>query len=196
MAVKKTMVDYMQDIKSNELYTPYKAIEPLFEYLPKDKIYWECTDFGESKITAFLRDNGYMVVTTNKDNFDFLVDTPDFEFDVILTNPPYTLKDDFIKKCYEYRKPFALLLPLTALEGVERGIMYREHGLEVLILDRRINFMKDKKSNWFNTSWFCHHILPEKLIFKSILEMTDKQTKSLEKENGIMTIYDFGIEDK
>jgi len=191
MAVKKTMVDYMQDIKSNELYTPYKAVEPLFEFLPKNKVIWGCTDFGESNITKFLRDNDYQVITSHKDNFDFLNDQIDFEYDMIITNPPYTLKDEFLRRCYELGKPFALLLPLTALEGVERGKMYNQYGLEILVLDRRINFMKEKKSNWFNTSWFCNNILPEKLLFRSIGEMTDAQSKSLERDNGILTIYDF-----
>ena len=191
MAVKKTMVDYMQDIKSNELYTPYKAVEPLFEFLPKNKVIWGCTDFGESNITKFLRDNDYQVITSHKDNFDFLNDQIDFEYDMIITNPPYTLKDEFLRRCYELGKPFALLLPLTALEGVERDKMYNQYGLEILVLDRRINFMKEKKSNWFNTSWFCNNILPEKLLFRSIGEMTDAQSKSLERDNGILTIYDF-----
>ena len=76
----------------------------------------------------------------------------------------------FIKKCYEYNKPFALLLPLTSLEGINRGKMYRENGIELLVFDRRCNFIYNnvKKSNWFNTSWFCHNVLPNKLIFEEL----------------------------
>lgn len=86
-------------------------------------------------------------------------DKPDFDFDMIVTNPPYSLKNDFLKKCYEYNKPFALLLPITALEGVERGEMFREKGISVVVLDRRINFKNyedvGKKSGcWFNSSWY------------------------------------------
>ena len=81
-----------------------------------------------------------------------------------------SLKDEFLKKCYEYKKPFALLLPLTSLEGINRGKMYRENGIELLVFDRRCNFIYDnaKKSNWFNTSWFCHNVLPDKLIFEEL----------------------------
>ena len=138
--------------------------------LPKNIKIWECTDFGSSNITKVLKENGYQVITTHKDNFDFLTDKPNFDFDMIITNPPYSLKDEFLKKCYEYNKPFALLLPLTSLEGINRGKMYRENGIELLVFDRRCNFIYNnaKKSNWFNTSWFCWNVLPKQLIFEEL----------------------------
>lgn len=154
--------------KNDELYTPNYAIEPLLKYLPKDKIIWECTDFGSSNITKLLKQHDYKVISTHKDNFDFLTDIPNFDFDIIITNPPYSLKNEFLKKCYEYDKPFCLLLPLTSLEGIERGKMFREKGIDVLVLDKRCDFMDNKKSNWFNTSWFCYKVLPKQLIFEEL----------------------------
>ena len=166
--MKKAMINYMKNEKNDELYTPDYAIEPLLKYLPKDKIIWECTDFGESNITKLLKQHDYKVISTHKDNFDFLTDVPNFDFDMIITNPPYSLKNEFLKKCYEYDKPFCLLLPLTSLEGIERGKMFREKGIDVLVLDRRCDFMDNKKSNWFNTSWFCYKVLPKQLIFEEL----------------------------
>lgn len=170
--MKKAMIDYMQNVKNDELYTPEYAIKPLLKYLPKNVVIWECTDYGSSNITKVLKENGFDVVSTHKKDFDFLTNMPDFQFDVIITNPPYSLKDEFIKKCYEYKKPFCLLLPITSLEGIERGKMYRENGIELLVFDRRCNFIYDnaKKSNWFNTSWFCWKVLPKKLIFEELIK--------------------------
>ena len=119
--MKKAMIDYMKNEKNDELYTPDYVVKPLLKYLPKDKVIWECTDFGESNITKLLKQNGYNVISTHKDDFDFLTDTPNFDFDMIITNPPYSSKNEFLKKCYGYNKPFCLLLPLTSLEGIERG---------------------------------------------------------------------------
>lgn len=170
--MKKAMIDYMKNEKNDELYTPDYAIKPLLKYLPKNKIIWECTDFGNSNITKVLKENGYKVISTHKENFDFLIDKLNFEFDMIITNPPYSLKDEFIKKCYEYKKPFCLLLPITSLEGIERGKMFRENDIQLLVLDRRCNFIYNnaKKSNWFNTSWFCWNILPKQLIFEELIK--------------------------
>lgn len=166
--MKQAMINYMQQEKNDELYTPTEAIIPILKYLDKEKIYWECTDFGESNITKVLQKNGFRVIHTSKNEVDFLKDKANFKFDVIITNPPYSLKNDFLKKCYEYNKPFMLLLPLTALEGKERGKLYREKGIEVIVLDKRINFMKEKKNVWFNTSWFCSGVCNEKLKFECV----------------------------
>ena len=87
---------------------------------------------------------------------------------------PRSIKTEFIKKCYEYKKSFALLLPLTALEGVERSIMFSEYGIELLVFDKRIDFT-GKKACWFNTSWFCHSILPEKLMFCQLKENVESE---------------------
>lgn len=166
--MKQAMINYMQQEKNDELYTPDEAILPILKYLDHTKIYWECTDFGNSNITRVLKEKKFNVIHTNKNEIDFLKDTPNFEFDVIITNPPYSLKNEFLKKCYEYNKPFALLLPLTALEGKERGKLYKSKGIEVIVLDKRINFMKEKNNVWFNTSWFCHDICEKLLNFECV----------------------------
>lgn len=116
--IKQALV---QHTNNDEFYTPDIALKPLLKYLPKDVVIWECTDYGKSNITKILKEHGYKVISTHKKDFDFLTDKPSFEFDIIVTNPPYSLKDKFLNKCYEYNKPFALLLPLTALEGIYRG---------------------------------------------------------------------------
>ena len=182
--MKKTLVDYIKRGCFDELYTPEYAITPLLKYLPKDAIIWECTDFGDSNITKVLRKNGFKVVNTNKTEIDFLKDDIDFNFDIIITNPPYSLKNQFIRKCYEYKTPFCLLLPITSLEGIERGKMYRKNGIELLVLDKRIDF-NGKGKNWFNTSWFCWKVLPKQLIFKELIKankMNELEGDNNEKE--------------
>ena len=77
----------MKQEKNDELYTPDEAIYPILKYLDKDKVYWECTDFGQSNITKVLRQNGFKVINTCKAEIDFLEDDP-LDCDVIITREP------------------------------------------------------------------------------------------------------------
>lgn len=165
--MKKALISYIQKEKIDDRYTPSYAIKPLLKYIPKGITVWECCDFGKSEITRLLKEHGCKVISTDKEEnfFDYV---PEEYFDIIITNPPYSLKDEFIKRCYEWNKPFCLLLPITSLEGKTRGQMFRKYGIEVLVFDSRIEFLSNKNGNWFNTSWFCHNVLPEKLIFEKL----------------------------
>ena len=171
--MKQAMIDYMQKTKHDHFNTPAYAVKPLLPYIKPRWTIWEPTDTtGDSEITRVLKDHGCTVISTSKTKFDFLTDEPDFKFDCIITNPPYTLKNDFIRRCiYHSRKNYArwaLLLPLTALEGIERRKLFESVGqfLGIMVLDRRVEFTG--KSVWFNTSWFCYGLLPGQLMFEEL----------------------------
>lgn len=161
-------MNYINKEKNDEYFTPEIAVIPILKYLDLNKIYWECTDFGDSNITKVLKKNGFKVVHTNKDEIDFLNDKPNFTFDVIITNPPYSLKDEFLTKCYKYNKPFALLLPITALGGINRNQLYKKYGLELIVFNKRINFINGKNNVSFNSSWFCHDLCDHLLNFECL----------------------------
>lgn len=46
---------------------------------------------------------------------DFL--TRDYEFDYLISNPPYSIKDKIIERCIDLGKPSVLLLPIDTLGG-------------------------------------------------------------------------------
>jgi hypothetical protein len=158
------MIDTMKREKYDDLYTSADAVLPLVKYLP-DKwpewptIIWECAAPAKgSAITQALFQAGYAVEETGiESGVDFLRDRPRFDFDLIVTNPPYSQKDKFLRRCYGYRKPFALLLPITSLEGIYRGEIYREHGISLIVLDRRVDFT-GKGAPWFAVGWFCWNL--------------------------------------
>jgi hypothetical protein len=173
------MIDYGKRPKYDEYFTPAAAVKPLLPYIRKwtggngAACCWEpCDPKGTSSISRQLKKDGHKVVHTGLPKHDFLKTNslPKGGLDIIITNPPYSLKDKFLAKCFEFALPFCLLLPITTFEGVNRGRMFREHGIQVLVLDRRTQFI-DGKSNWFNVSWFCWpDILPKDLIFAEMRE--------------------------
>lgn len=146
---------------SDEVYTPIEAIEPIIKYLSKDKIYFECTSWISSSIIDYLKSKWFNIISSW--NIDFLKDDLP-EFDVIITNPPYSKKDKFIKRCYDIWKPFALLLPVSSIQWQTRWRMFNKHWIEILVLNKRIDFTW-KHNPHFWVAWFCYNILWEKIIF-------------------------------
>ena len=152
--------------RSDEFMTPEKAIYPLLPYLDKSKVIWECA-WGKGSLAKHLKRFGFKVI--GKKNVDFLKVAVMDNSDIIITNPPYSLKESFLKKCYGFEKPFALLMPLTALEGIKRGELFKKYGIQLIIPNRRINFITPSGKGsgaWFQVAWFCWKFnLPKDLMF-------------------------------
>src|SRR5690606_39630838 len=124
--VKQAMINYIQNNPFDEFFTPEKAVTPLLPYIPPQWTVWECTDPGNSNISKILKWWGNKVISTHTDTgFDFLIDTPDFDYDCIITNPPYSKKDQFLKRAYELGKPFAMLLPVDAIASIKRVELFK-----------------------------------------------------------------------
>ncbi len=154
----------MMNGHTDEIYTPEYALNPLLPFLKKEWKIWECA-WGTGALATHLKKKGFNVVGFDIQDFFF---TNEFGCDVIITNPPYSKKDEFLKRAYELGKPFAFLLPLTALEGIKRSVLYKKYGLQIIIPNRRINFITPNggSSSWFATAWFTWGLnLPKDLMF-------------------------------
>ena len=154
----KTKMPPKKVIGSDMFKTPEYAITPLIKYLNPNWHIWECA-CGSGNIVDFLLKNKFIVIGTDiSTGIDFL-QTDKVIGDCIITNPPYSLKNQFLKKCYDIGKPFALLLPITALESDFRQQLFRKYGLQLLLFNKRIQFMtpSGKRSHcWFASAWFTH----------------------------------------
>lgn len=161
MSIVKAKIDYSKNGPNDEYYTPNDAVEMIIPFIPKHvRTIWECTAIKESRIVKVLRSYGYEVITSHIDGGkDFLTYEPVEDYDIIVTNPPYSLKDKFLQRAFELEKPFMFLLPITSLEGVVRGKMFRENRIQLLIPDRRFSFTSKKHGAWFQTSWFTHGLV-------------------------------------
>lgn len=119
---------------------------------------------------------GYSVIRTSlSEGYDFLTYEPQEDYDVILTNPPFSIKDKIIERLYSLNKPFAILLPLNSLQGKSR-YKYFKNGIQLLSFDKRISFHdknnmdKIVKGSPFASAYFCKDILPNDLIIEEITQ--------------------------
>jgi hypothetical protein len=182
--MKQTLVEYTQQDCQKEsaeenYVTPLEAVLALQDNLlwhGRERVIWEpCDPYGVSNITRRFTQAGHTVIATGLPEIDFLgQEKAPRNVRCIITNPPYSLKDEFLEQCFSFGIPFCLLLPITALEGVRRGSMFREHGIQVLVMDRRVQFIRGKSVS-FNTSWFCwspkQPLLKQDLVFAELPDL-------------------------
>lgn len=146
--------------------TPPYALEPLLPYIDKDCHIWECAA-GNGLLVNALLNYGFkhwqIIDSDITEGDDFFTYDPkeihNWRWDVIITNPPFSLKYQWIKRCYELGKPWALLMPSDTLFAASANKLFQQHGIEIIIMNPRVDFRMPNKG-WsgngaqMSTSWF------------------------------------------
>lgn len=146
--------------ESDEQYTPLYAVDPLVKYIPKGTRIWLPFDKEWSAFNKVLKENGFETICSHIDwGQDFFEYEPS-EWDMIVSNPPFSLKDKVLKRVYELGKPFCLLLPLATLQGKERS-KYFKNDLQLLSFDLRISFhnQESMKTTIKGTPFACAYFI-------------------------------------
>ena len=140
--------------------TPPYAMTPLYPYISTDKVILEPAA-GQGLMAATLTSHGYKVITGDiETGQDFFKHTYT-NWDVLVTNPPYSIKYKWLDRCIELGKPFALLMPGETIYAQKYAKHALKFGFEVLAPSARINF-KMPNMGWggrgstFPTAWFTY----------------------------------------
>ena len=153
--------------------TPAYAIDPLMPYLIPFQTIWEPAA-GEGLLVDALSDCTFTKFTVIASDLiegkNFFEYEPD-EWDCLVTNPPYSVKFQWLKRCFELGKPFALLMPIDTLGAKTAQELFELYGIEVMLLNQRVNFKMPVKG-WeaggaqFSTAWFTWGLgLGAQLVF-------------------------------
>src|SRR5262249_7216861 len=152
-----TLRNCMKVKSSDHFQTPPERVLPLLPHLRPSWTLWECAE-GRGNLSRALRGHGFRVIGSDlAQAYAFRSWNPAEPYDAVVTTPPYTLKDEFLARCYELGRPFALLLPLAALGEKKRLALYRRHGIQLVMPHERIYFETpsgDGSGAWFFTAWF------------------------------------------
>jgi len=148
----------------DEYYTPKILVDAILPYVPEDKIIWCPFDNEHSEFVIGLKENGNKVeyghISEGKDFFEY----EPLEYDMVISNPPFSLKLDILQRLYDLQKPFAMLFNLSILNYQEVGKFFLDKDLQLLIVDKKVSFTGKMPS--FNTSYFCGGgMLPKDIIF-------------------------------
>jgi hypothetical protein len=158
----------------DEFYTPNYAVTPILKYIKEGATIWCPFDTEDSNFVKQLRGKGFSVISTHiKDNIDFF--ETEFECDYIISNPPYSKKNEVFTRLFELGKPFAMLVGVVGLfESQRRFEMFRDNIFEVLYMNRRISYFKDfveqkpSANPPFSSVYLCSGMLPKQIMFEEI----------------------------
>jgi hypothetical protein len=145
----------------DEYYTPPILVEPIIQYA-KGTI-WCPFDTEDSEFVIQLKKNGNKVIHSHIwEDKDFFEYEPE-QYDMIISNPPFSRKLEVLERLYMLNKPFAMVLGLPILNYQEIGNFFLDKELQLLIVDKKVSF--DGNTASFNNSYFCYNILPKDLMF-------------------------------
>lgn len=178
----------------NERYTPFYAVRPLLQYLPKDKIIWCPFDEDWSAFVKVLREEGGLtVINSSLDKGQNFFDFEPDEWDIIVSNPPFSKKKEVFERLTLLGKPYALLLPLDTLQG-NCYFKYFRDSLQLLIFDERTeyfqypDFEKTKRGVAFTSAYFCKDLLPRDLIISPLNKVHESLMSPAEAEKYNLSI--------
>ena len=154
--------------KRDEWYTPKSAITMILKYLPKGKIIWCPFDKKESNYVKVLTENGFKVVYSHiEDNKDFFKGSPT-KWDIIVSNPPFSLFTEILERCYKFNKPFLLLGTFMVLGSNKRFKIFKENNIQIFLPANRICFETKIYNDKFNRPNFKSIYLGWKIFPKEI----------------------------
>ena len=122
-------------MKHDDYMTPDHAWADIEDYIPKDKIIWEAF-YGDGESGITLETMGCNVIHEERDFYD---EPP--EYDLIVTNAPFSDTKNIMRRLAELDKPFIMIMPSSKINTS----YFREsfaNKIQIMIPRRRIHFIK------------------------------------------------------
>ena len=152
----------------DDFMTTKHAWENIKQYIPKDKIIWEAF-YGDGTSGIHLKELGFNVIHENVDFFENDLG------EIIVSNPPYSLSKQIIKRLVKLDKPFILIMPSSKINTSYIRENFINKELQIIIPRKRINFIKLVDGvipdGWksvcnFDTFYYCYKMnLPRDIVW-------------------------------
>ena len=153
---------------NDECYTPDYGVKPILKYIPKDAIVWCPFDTEESEFVKQIPNNVHSHINNEQDFFTYEPDN----WDVIISNPPFTNKRKFFERALSFNKPFALIMSNTWLNDSAPAKLFKDRDLQLLMFDKRMKFIspdgRDNDKITFSSSYYCWNMLPKQIVMETL----------------------------
>lgn len=147
--------------------TPKSAWENIKQYIPKDKVIWEAF-YANGTSGTYLQELGFNVIHEPIDFFE------NDKGEILISNPPFSLVKEIMKRLLVLDKPFILILPSSKI-NTSYFREWRDKKIQIIIPRKRIQFIKlvdgkvpEKQKNAcnFDCFYYCYKIgLPSDIVW-------------------------------
>lgn len=175
----KTISNRCMDLKEYDNYfTPKWVWGKISHLIPKTTVIWEACMLDATKSSSMedLRSLGFSVV--GDVSWDIFT-CPVPECDIIVTNPPFSLKYAVMARLLEIGKPFIVIINSINLFTVDFHSVFwgKTEDIQLLIPDEKLHYRKDGEEEQKQTT-FCSVYLAYKMnIDKNSLFLSRKIKK-------------------
>ncbi len=145
-----------------DMFVPYLiAWETMFiEKEGRKPVIWLPFDTEESRYYTVLKEHDFNIVRSHlNDDKDFFNYQPD-NFDIIVSNPPFSVKLDVFKRIiFDLKKPFVLLMNMMAINYQEIGNLFQfvNPKIQFIIPDKKVSF--DGNTSSFCSGYVCYDFI-------------------------------------
>lgn len=155
----------------DEWATPSLLVNMLIPYLRKWEIefvnkngyrplIWLPFDTEDSQYYKILKKEGFQVVRSHiNDDKDFFTYQPE-QFDIIVSNPPFSTKLDIMERIiFDLKKPFVLLMNMMAINYSCIGTLFQfvNPKIQFIIPDKKVSF--DGNTSSFCSGYVCYDFI-------------------------------------
>ncbi len=150
------------EFKDDDYETSKEILTDLLPYIQDYKVIYD-PFYCNGKVIEEWKELNKECINEKKDAFNR--EHPE-NFDILISNIPFSCKEKCVELGIKLNKPFILLMPIDSLGS--KWIKKYFDNLQFIIPSGRYNFLKKglkTKGCWFDTMWICYGLnLEEKII--------------------------------
>lgn len=148
-------------------------VDRILPYIPDFSTVWCPFDKEDSNFVRRFTEAGINVIFSHiDDGQDFFEYEPSEHYDYIISNPPFSRKDDVFERLFALKKPFAMVMSMNNIfDSKRRYAMFSSNDFEILVPHGRTKFIRGgatAESMYappFQSVYVCHDMLPKQIVF-------------------------------
>jgi len=147
--------NFKNNKKSDNYATPAHAWRDIERFIPKDKVIYMPFYYDGSAKERMEALGVKWVIHSDVDYFN-----NNFEYDIIIDNPAFSIKREVLTKLKEDDKPFILILPTATICMQYFQKLFSQEKIQLIVPKKRINFEVDgeapKSGAYFDCFYYCY----------------------------------------